>query len=318
MQVVHCLGEGADCETVDGAGWTALLLAARGGHNEAVLALLQHGAAHDARERRASCCALHLAAHRGDCHMIHSLSSYGADLEPTASPGFTPLHLAARAGHHHAVSTLISLGADPNPGCDTPLQLAVVKGHVEVVRCLLEYGVPVGVGVGGGGLGALSMAAGAGHTEVVALLIAHGADVDAADSGGDAPLHVAATPCVRPLHQWGASTPPRPNPSERSLALTTLRRGILTFKCPHVFLLFGFPDNRYRRKYQHKECLPSVKWGDGEEEEEEGGEVAGYSRHIARQVCLKYSNCAELTGAMLCLPSAVWKGCIAERALGFR
>jgi ankyrin repeat protein len=57
--------------------------------------------------------------------------------------GDTPLHLAIEKGHPEFTKLLISHGADVNAkdgdGC-TPLHLAVEKGHSEVAKLLRQYG----------------------------------------------------------------------------------------------------------------------------------------------------------------------------------
>jgi ankyrin repeat protein len=63
------------------------------------------------------------------------------DLEHTDEEGKTALHYAAANGHDEVVSFLLFRGAQPsskNDSDETPLMLAIDKGHVGAVKALLE------------------------------------------------------------------------------------------------------------------------------------------------------------------------------------
>ena len=88
---------------------------------------------------------LHGAAMRGDVEAIRTLTSRG---ERSVSELMTdyhdsvPLGWAAAFGQLSAVIVLIQLGADPlreNKRGDTTLEVAVLYGHIHVIRFLREY-----------------------------------------------------------------------------------------------------------------------------------------------------------------------------------
>lgn len=108
---------------------------------------------------------------------------------------------AAEAGETAKVSALLSRGADANAGNSirvpgsplTALMLAVVHGHVETARALIEKGANVnanadfpdkGITVPQKGVTALMQAAASGDLPMVKLLVEHAADVNARDADG--------------------------------------------------------------------------------------------------------------------------------------
>ncbi|MDC1295782.1 ankyrin repeat domain-containing protein [Myxococcota bacterium] len=73
------------------------------------------------------------------------LLDVGADVDRKNSNGMAPLALAAQVGHSSVVELLISHGADVDmmnglPPSETALLNAVIKGHLDVVRVLLDAG----------------------------------------------------------------------------------------------------------------------------------------------------------------------------------
>ena len=72
--------------------------------------------------------------------------NHGASVNFADEDGWTLLHVAVLQGHVEVVRELLSHGASvdfANKICDTPLQFAAYKGHVEVVRVLLNHGASV-------------------------------------------------------------------------------------------------------------------------------------------------------------------------------
>ncbi|KAF9630713.1 hypothetical protein BFW01_g1275 [Lasiodiplodia theobromae] len=121
--------------------------------------------------------------------------------------GASALHMACATGRADIVRMLLGAGADAKmvvgECCRTPLMLAAVRGHVGVVRALLEAGTRVDVNRGFvvgdkkaawgwdrvEGQTAVCMAAVAGHAEVVEVLV---------KEGGATKLHVEGT-ALNPL-----------------------------------------------------------------------------------------------------------------------
>ena len=161
------IGQGADVNTKDEEGLTALHLAARQGRKDAVELLLANGANINAR-----------------------LIGW---------PGWTPLHEAATANHKEVAELLITKGADTNANCaragggrfgGTPLHEAVFEGHRDMAELLISKGADINAKQSGG-LTPLDVAAFVGHKDVVELLIVRGADVNIRDRGGRTALRWA-------------------------------------------------------------------------------------------------------------------------------
>ncbi|KAK3245301.1 hypothetical protein CYMTET_45122 [Cymbomonas tetramitiformis] len=92
---------------------------------------------------------LHDAASAGDLAAVQSLIARGANVNTLNMHERTPLFLAAVGRHVEVVNTLLSCGlvndVSPRDECgSTPLQWAVRIGAVEVVSALLKAGADVG------------------------------------------------------------------------------------------------------------------------------------------------------------------------------
>ncbi|KAK2757749.1 hypothetical protein CKAH01_16996 [Colletotrichum kahawae] len=92
-----------------------------------------------------------------------------------------PLQAAAVRGHHQVVNCLLSHGADANTQgghYGHAIQAAAAEGYHEIVKDLLSYGADVNAQGGNYG-NALQAAAAKGYHEIVKDLLSHGADVNA-------------------------------------------------------------------------------------------------------------------------------------------
>jgi ankyrin repeat protein len=81
------------------------------------------------------CTPLHVAAVRGDVHIIGLLLDAGAEIDVRGEYGHTPLHDAVGQGHVEAVKLLMSRGANPNIPNDwgqTPKDSARTGGRHEI------------------------------------------------------------------------------------------------------------------------------------------------------------------------------------------
>jgi ankyrin repeat protein len=156
------LKAGADVNAKGQEDETPLMIVARAGNVEAAKVLLAHGAQVDAREKWHGETALMWAAAERHPAMIEELIAHGADVnaastvvnwerQTTAEPrekwlplgGFTPLMFAAREGCVACLPVLTKAGANLNQGDPdglTPMVDAIINGHYDVARFLLEKG----------------------------------------------------------------------------------------------------------------------------------------------------------------------------------
>ena len=187
------LEKGADATAARHDGTTALMCAARGGHEAVAHLLLQHGADATAA-RHDGTTALMCAARGGHEAVAHLLLQHGADVAAARNDGFTALMLAAPGGHEAVAQLLLQHGADVAAASNyggTALMWAAVGGHVAVAQLLLQHGADVAA-ASNDGTTALMAAAAGGHEAVARMLLQHGADVKAASNYGVTALMWAA------------------------------------------------------------------------------------------------------------------------------
>jgi ankyrin repeat protein len=139
---------------------------------------------------------LHYASYWG----LHSIVEFlviehAQDVHSRCPPdNATLLHLASGRGHVKVVRFLLERGADvkaQNKDGDTPLHLALEKGHVEIAGILIERGADVSAQNNYGDT-PLHVASEKGHVEIAGILIERGADVAAQNIYGYTPLHLAS------------------------------------------------------------------------------------------------------------------------------
>ena len=154
-----------------------LFAAARFGCEEQARALLDRGAAIDAKDREGKT-ALAKAAEADKLKLMKLLLERGADPNARAVDGSTPLLYAAREDRGAAVALLLERGADPNlagPQGVRPLAAAAYNGSADSVDLLLKHGADPNA-LDDGGKSAMVYAAGHAYAAVVARLLE--ADVD--------------------------------------------------------------------------------------------------------------------------------------------
>jgi ankyrin repeat protein len=143
-EVRTLLARGADPNTPQGDGMTALHWAAERGQADIAAALLAAGARPSATTRLGAYTPLHLAARRGHEVVALRLIAAGADVSAVATTGVTPLHLAAAAGNRATIEALLAKGAavdarEPQWG-QTPLMFAAAAGRTDAVKALAANG----------------------------------------------------------------------------------------------------------------------------------------------------------------------------------
>lgn len=157
-------------------GLTALILAAREGHMEALKVLLDGGAPINQQSANGNT-ALIVAAMNGNAQVINYLLERGADVNLANAQGWTPLYLTIKA-------RTMEKGTMPNPKMDQ-------DGLFKAIEFMVNHGVDVNAKIRGNtevhngiaatwlreaGATAFLRAAFCGDLAVMKLLLAHGAD----------------------------------------------------------------------------------------------------------------------------------------------
>ena len=146
IKKLYNIGSDVNAKTND--GWTALMLAARGGHAEHIKVLLNAGADVNAEDYR-GVTALMWAASGGHAEAIKLLLNAGADVNAKNNIfGVTALMMAAGGGHAEVIKLLLNAGADVNAKSNegyTALMAAAQEGHAEAIQLLLDAGADVNI-----------------------------------------------------------------------------------------------------------------------------------------------------------------------------
>lgn len=167
-------------------GLTALMLAARHGHLEAMEALITAGADLNGRDRRATAWPpLVHAIHKGQNGAARLLLEAGAAPDVRLDDGVTPLMFAAAYGHTELVDELLARGADPR---------AEAEGGITALSNAL----------GGGGLFDLmdGPSVGTCHVETATALLARAPDLTIPATGWNRLARaLARSPACREAHR---------------------------------------------------------------------------------------------------------------------
>jgi ankyrin repeat protein len=175
-----------DIDTRDEDGMTPLLLAAAGGHTEAIALLVANEAGINHENKRGHTFLI-CAARNGHSRAVEFiLNCNGVKLNDKNSKGLTALMFAAKKGHKEVVEVLLQHGAQDDIEVMTALMFAAKKGHKEVVEVLLQHGVKLDGKDYITGMTALMFAAQGGHSETLEFLLKNGAEIiiNARDKNG--------------------------------------------------------------------------------------------------------------------------------------
>ena len=182
-----------NARTVGGYEYTPLDLACISGHGLLAELLLENGAEIDSADPNGQT-ALHHAACGGHLNVVQMLLKRQPGLEAQDCNDATPLLLAVGKGKNRDIArALLQAGANPNVmnvSKDTPLCLALHGEHPETLVDLLQHGADVNTTSSGGDT-ALQRAIRSKKIKHVIVLLEHSADVSIPDEDGDTPLYSA-------------------------------------------------------------------------------------------------------------------------------
>ena len=132
----------------------------------------------------------------GDLERVQVLIEQGADKDERGGDcSLTPLYAATYKGHLHVVRYLVELGAKIEKATsdgETPLMAASQQDHLETMRYLLEQGANTNVSNGNRET-MLHWAANNGNLEAAKLLMVYGAKLNKRECHGDRPIDWATS-----------------------------------------------------------------------------------------------------------------------------
>jgi uncharacterized protein len=185
--VQELLEGGADPNTLDASGKSALVLAIAGGSVSIVRSLLAAGADLNRKcrdEQIQETTALCEASCEGSLELVKILLAAGGDVNATAGIGLmrqSPLMIAAMCDRPEVAREFLRAGAQVSiQDGGNALGAAASGGSEEIIEMLLDAGVDVD-SPDWLGTTPLMEAASEGHVDTVKLLLARGADVNARD-----------------------------------------------------------------------------------------------------------------------------------------
>ena len=182
-----------------------LIAAAKAHDAETAMYALQQGADAQTKESDGTT-ALHYAAHNGDEVLSEKLLKAKADPNARNEFGTTPLAEAAEIGDAGVIKLLLKAGADVesrNPEGQTALMAVARTGNVEAAKLLLKAGADVNAIEAWGGQSALMWAAARQQPEMIKLLVAHNANVNARGTVRDWQRRVTAEPRPKGMNRGG-------------------------------------------------------------------------------------------------------------------
>ena len=186
-------GASANARSRDKRGRTALILAAQGGHDDVVEALLEKGARIEDRDKTGHT-ALNWAAMRGQAATARVLLEGGADVNTMNNGLVSPVLYAVGTRNKAMVRLVAEAGADlqveTRDNKMTPLLLAIEHRDIEMTRLLVEAGADVNKSNRDGYSPLMAAAEKADHA-ITKLLLAKGANADASDNKGRTALMLA-------------------------------------------------------------------------------------------------------------------------------
>ena len=136
----------------------------------------------------------HLMCGYGEDQAVTQLIKNGAAIDAMCDLGLTPLNCAIIAGHVNIVKILVENSAQINilntASLESALHLSISERKVEITSFLVKNGADINL-KDGYGRPPLDIAIMRNDIEIAEILIESGVDVNAADEHGDTILHIA-------------------------------------------------------------------------------------------------------------------------------
>ncbi|KAJ5903624.1 Short-chain dehydrogenase/reductase SDR [Penicillium tannophilum] len=186
------LKKGANVNTQDPNGQTALIIATSFGNEEVVSLLLKCKAKTDLKGKDGET-ALSVAAQKGYQNIAKLLLLQGASPNGPHIRGKSALSQAVTCGNLSMTALLLRHGATTNVLCangDTALTFAAGNNHIEITQLLLSVGTPADQ-IGSSTRTSLFRAVVNGNAKMVKLLMNHGANPNRQDSQAISPMLLA-------------------------------------------------------------------------------------------------------------------------------
>ena len=196
------LKQGADPDTSDFIGTTALMFAAISGNEEITDLLLEYDADVNISDNEGMTALLYALLYSND-EISFRLLPLVDEINRQNADGFTALMFISQTDNLSFAQYAIERGANVNHTNRfgiTPLMYAAAFGNFYMTDLLLFYGADVSSQANDGST-AIHMAAYYGNEAVIGLLLEIGADIDWQDSNGNTPL-LYATMAGNPVSVW--------------------------------------------------------------------------------------------------------------------
>ncbi|MCE9506697.1 MAG: ankyrin repeat domain-containing protein [Alphaproteobacteria bacterium] len=196
--VSKALDSGANPDAYNGSGQTALHIAALNNAVDAARLLIGRGANPLlGKQDDPDHIPLEDAVSFNKPEMVDLLARHGGYVPGAAINGWSLLHRACEKGRARTVEVLLNAGANCNETTEngsTPLLIAVVRGHTEVVKVLLQFQAALEtmnehfVKTDAKKRTAFQLAVDRGQAELIEAMIEKGADVNRKDAEQKTPL----------------------------------------------------------------------------------------------------------------------------------
>ena len=182
------IDHGADVNATNKNNFSALTVACKKGHIDAIHVLLKAGSDTNIAVVNGQTCLMHAVDRHCGEEVLQAIIDHGADVNATETYNRTALMSACETGHIEAIHVLLKAGSDTN--------IAVVKGQTclmcavdsncneEVLQAIIDHGADVNSATKKYLTTALMRACQIGHTDAIHVLLKAGSDTNIVDMNG--------------------------------------------------------------------------------------------------------------------------------------